>query len=61
MGTTPWKAEIGMDNLTNPSMVLAEQILTIDKSRVIKCLGEASDEQIKRIDEAIMVSLGLSK
>lgn len=52
---------VGVDNLTNPSMVLAEQILTIDKSRVIKYLGKASDEQMKRIDEAIMVSLGLSK
>ena len=52
---------MGVDNLTNPSMVLAEQILTIDKSRVIKYLGKASDEQMKRIDEAIMVSLGLSK
>ena len=47
---------VGVDNLTNPSMVL-----TIDKSRVIKYLGKASDEQMKRIDEAIMVSLGLSK
>lgn len=54
-------ALVGVDNLTNPSMVLAEQILTIDKSRVIKYLGKVSDEQMKRINEAIMVSLGLSK
>lgn len=51
----------GVENLTSPSMVLAEQILTIDKSRVIKYLGKVSEEQMQSIDKAIMVSLGLDK
>ncbi|MDO4746616.1 MAG: type II toxin-antitoxin system PemK/MazF family toxin [Bacillota bacterium] len=50
---------MGVDTLPSPSMVLAEQILTIDKSRVIKPLGKVSVEQMKNIDKAIMVSLGL--
>lgn len=52
-------ALVGVENLTSPSMVLAEQILTIDKSRVIKYLGKVSEEQMQNIDKAIMVSLGL--
>lgn len=54
-------ALVGVENLTSPSMVLAEQILTIDKSRVIKYLGKVSEEQMQNIDKAIMVSLGLDK
>ena len=40
-------ALVGVDNLTSPSVVLMEQILTIDKSRVIKYIGKVSDEQIR--------------
>lgn len=54
-------ALMGVNNLTSPSVVLAEQILTIDKSRVIKYLGKVSEEQMQNIDKAIMVSLGLDK
>ena len=52
-------ALVGVNNLTSPSVVLAEQILTIDKSRVIKYLGKVSEEQMQNIDKTIMVSLGL--
>ena len=54
-------ALVGVNNLTSPSVVLAEQILTIDKSRVIKYLGKVYEEQMQNIDKAIMVSLGLDK
>lgn len=54
-------ALVGVNNLTSPSVVLAEQILTIDKSRVIKYLGKVSEEQMQNIDKAIVVSLGLDK
>lgn len=54
-------ALVGVENLTSPSMVLAEQILTIDKSRVIKYLGKVSEEQMQSINKAIKVSLGLDK
>lgn len=37
-------ALVRVNNLTSPSVVLAEQILTIDKSRVIKYLGKVSEE-----------------
>lgn len=52
-------ALVGVDNLTSPSVVLMEQILTIDKSRVIKYIGKVSDEQIRFVDKAVKVSLGI--
>lgn len=39
------------------SLVLAEQVRTISKERVIRKLGSLSGEDIKKIDNAIMVSL----
>ena len=51
----------GVPNLTSPSVVLTEQIITIDKTRVMKYLGKVSDEQMNNIDKAIMVSLNLGQ
>lgn len=52
-------ALVGVDNLVSQSVVLTEQILTIDKSRVIKYVGKISDEQMRSVDKAVKVSLGL--
>ena len=52
---------MGVPNLTSPSVVLTEQIITIDKTRVMKYLGKVSDEQMNNIDKAIMVSLNLGQ
>ena len=46
-------------NLDNPSVVLAEQLITIDKSRILKYLGKAADWQMREIDRAVKISLGL--
>ena len=47
--------------LRGPCMVLLEQIRTIDKSRVIKKVGEMSDKQMTEIDNVLGTSLGLKK
>ena len=51
----------GIQNLTSPSVVLAEQIITIDKKRVMKYLGKVPEKQMQGIDRAVMVSLGLEQ
>ena len=51
----------GVPYLTSPSVVLTEQIITIDKTRVMKYLGKVSEEQMNNIDKAIMVSLNLGQ
>lgn len=49
----------GIQNLSSPSVVLAEQLLTIDKTRVMKYLGRVPEEQMQTVDKAVKVSLGL--
>ena len=51
----------GIENLSSPSVVLAEQIITIDKLRVMKYLGKVPEEQMKGINKAVRVSLGLEQ
>ena len=51
----------GIQNLSSPSVVLTEQLLTIDKVRVMKYLGKVPEEQMQGIDKAVMVSLGLEQ
>ena len=43
------------------SMFLAEQIVTINKDRVIKIVGHATDEEMSEINKTLLVSLGLDK
>lgn len=42
-----------------PSIVMLEQIKTIDKRRIKKFLGRLSREEMDGIDDAVQVSLGL--
>ena len=48
-----------MAGLSENSMVLLEQITTIDKSRVKKYMGTLDKEQMNRVAACIGVSLGL--
>ena len=43
-----------------PSIVQAEQIFTIDKSRVLKFVGHLSPENMRRVDDAVKISLALN-
>ena len=45
--------------LTRDSIILLEQIRTIDKSRLRERMGRLDDATMKRVDNAINVSLGL--
>ncbi|QUH22050.1 type II toxin-antitoxin system PemK/MazF family toxin [Alkaliphilus sp. B6464] len=49
-------AKCGLDK---ESIVLLEQIDTIDKTRIIKKLNSVDSETLERIDSAILTSLGL--
>ena len=41
------------------SVVLLEQIKTIDKRRVVRYIGRISREQMNGVNEALQISLGL--
>jgi mRNA interferase MazF len=47
--------------LTINSVVLLNQIRSIDKQRLVKRLGKLTDETMILIDQAIQISLGLIK
>lgn len=45
--------------LSRPSLVLLEQLRTIDKQRIIKYLGRVNRKEMRGIDTALRVSLDL--
>ena len=45
--------------LTKDSVVLLEQIRTIDKRRLRDCMGEVPAELMKQVDHALEISFGL--
>lgn len=47
--------------LSRPSVVLLEQIFTIDKERINNFMGMTSEWEMKQIEEALLRSLGINK
>lgn len=47
------------DSMKKESMILLEQIRTIDKSRLGRFVGTMDNKTMKRIDKAILISFGL--
>ena len=45
--------------LSRPSMVMLEQLRTIDKQRIIRYLGKTTRREMRGIDSALRVSLDL--
>lgn len=48
----------GTTGLTKPSIVLAEQMRTLEKKRLQSRMGALSEEEMGKVDEAILASLG---
>jgi len=59
--TRPGHVEISAEEygLTKDSVILLEQIRTIDKKRLKERVGHLSDELMKKVDECIQISFGL--
>ena len=49
------------DKIRHDSIVLLEQIRVLDKTRLKGYLGMLEEEQMKEVEEAIIISFGLSK
>ena len=50
----------GMADLPRDSRVKADQIRTLDKSRLISLIGKLEEEQVTQIEKAIKIHLELS-
>ncbi len=57
----PTHIELGARSfgLTKDSVVLAEQIRTLDKKRLREKMGSLDENHLRRVDEALAVSFGL--
>ena len=56
-----WKGNVDSNPaFEEPSMILLEQIFTIDKSRIERFMGYASKAEMLRIDMALLVSPALN-
>ncbi|HSN66326.1 MAG TPA: type II toxin-antitoxin system PemK/MazF family toxin [Fusibacter sp.] len=57
----PTHVEVGASQvgLLKDSVVLLEQVRTIDKTRLIQKLGQLEDDVMSRVDKALVISLGL--
>jgi mRNA interferase MazF len=51
--------EPGDSGLSQRSAVVLNQIRSVDRQRLIKRIGKASPEVMRRVDRAIQISLGL--
>lgn len=49
----------GEYNLQKDSVILMEQIRTIDKKRLREKIGQLDDELMKKVNEALTISFGL--
>jgi mRNA interferase MazF len=47
------------EGLQDDSVILCEQIRTVDKSRLTKYICSLSDEKMKRVNQALLISLGM--
>ena len=56
-------SHINIDNcgLNGPSLVLLEQIRTIDKRRLREHMGHLDEQSMRLVDDAIAVSFGLNE
>lgn len=58
--TLPTHYEVGLDaGLEAPSIILMEQIRTLDKRRLDKYIGKIDDQHLYGINRALSVSVGL--
>lgn len=50
----------GRFGLNKDSVILLEQIRTLDKRRLRECVGELDSEAMRQVDRAILISLGFA-
>lgn len=60
-GAIPTHVNIKVDGLSRSSIVLLEQIRTIDKMRLRTYVNTVGQDVLKKIDKALVTSLGLQQ
>jgi mRNA interferase MazF len=55
----PTHIELNSDNISKDSVILLEQLRTIDKKRLLEKICSLDDELMNKINKALYISLGL--
>ena len=55
----PLPTHVRIDSLKRPSTIVCEQVRTVDKRRLIDCIGALSIEEYSAMDNAIKISMGV--
>lgn len=53
------KVQAPEGGLSNNSIILLNQIRAVDKRRLVKYLGDLKPDTLQKVDQAILISLGL--
>ncbi len=61
--TYPFEVHITskLSGLTKDSKIKCQQIRTVDKSRLVKVLGEVTSAEINQIEKALLIHLGVEE
>lgn len=57
----PTHVRLGTGRLSKDSIVLLEQIRTIDKRRLCEFIGGVTDHEMEQIEGALLVSMGMDE
>ena len=57
----PTHVRLGTGRLSKDSIVLLEQIRTIDKRRLHEYIGQVTDDEMEQIEHALFVSIGIDQ
>ena len=57
----PTHVNLSSEKLSKDSIVLLEQIRTIDKCRLVEYIGKTTPEEMEFIEKALLVSVGINK
>ena len=57
----PTHVRLGTGRLSKDSIVLLEQIRTIDKRRLCEFIGRVTDHEMEHVEGALLVSIGMDE
>lgn len=61
LGKAKIPTHVYIESAKKPCIALCEQIHTIDKTRLVRCIGTITERERIKIDNALAISIGLDR